>query len=323
LFRKPTASRQAEGAAGGVAAREGALGQGTANLYGQKVRAGAMKEMAGQELGYTKLLSEEQGKYAETALKEGRFQTTEARLSRGQEISAEQFQQTLTQRKSEFDQTFGLEKSTNYMNQLLEMSVDNPTLSAKLSDYLLTGKSGAVGEFTDAEITEIKAAAEKAKAREGQVENIYDLVLANLEKELTGGNVVINPGETTASGTTAGQTGQQTATYEGVDIKSMDKWGWEKLLEDEPAIQQLDKAGVIYTQPLPVYKTMEDFLATGLQTDKEAGEGGGSIVIQNGTPYRLVGAYQVHASGIAIEGLNLLTNQKEGIILPPDTAYRG
>lgn len=331
-----TATRQAEGAAGASAAREGALGQGTAPAYAQKVRSEAMKTLAGQELGYAQLVSGEQKEFAKMGVQAGQFEQTEARLT------------------DQFNKTFGLEKSANYVNQLMELSVDNPVLSAKLSDYLLEGKSGEVGGFTDEEKTQIQALADKAKARGEKVENIYDLVLANLEKELTGGTgITTTDGEVDAAGQVAGQTGGQQVNYNGTPISELNTTQWEKLMGDENALAELEKTGAVQVKVLNISDVFRegDAIDLGLKYDETeryinwnrptdfnkdptieeipelaAGEGGGSIIISNGVPYRLVKYTSAkNTKGVkgsnsersaTVVGLNLLTGEEEELISP-------
>lgn len=151
------ATKQAEARAGLQAQEAGALGQGTATSMQQQVRQSALSELSGQELGFAQLRGQDQ--------KDAIDRT----------ILAEQW-----------EKGFEADEAQRYMNNALELSVDNPVFAKKIQDFVLEGKTGKLGAFTPEEVTEIERLKGETEKREEQADNLYsktlDLITAQTEQ---------------------------------------------------------------------------------------------------------------------------------------------
>ncbi len=176
-----TYAKGAQAAAGQVAARGGSLGQGTANQLGQQTRQDVLGRLANTELENTKLVSAEKQGLIDKAIQAGQYGKTLQEGSR-------QFNENLGQRRTEFEKTFGAEESRNYINTLERMSVDNPILAAKLTDYLLDGKTGKLGDFTATEREQIKTYAAEKKGQQDKLTAVYNKILEGIPGQINEGN---------------------------------------------------------------------------------------------------------------------------------------
>jgi len=113
------------------------------------------------------------------------------------------FDKSMELTEKQWTAEFGAEQGNNYMNALLELSVDNPVLARKIQNHLLTGGEGDLGAFTPDEIAEMERLKTKAEEEENNINNIYSKQLELLEKQ-------IDAETTTVTGTLAGQTAFET-----------------------------------------------------------------------------------------------------------------
>lgn len=167
-------AKQAEARAGAQATQQGSIGQGTANAMEQGVKSDILNQLSNAEL---------QNVQAVSAEKQGMLNSA---LSVGQ--AKEQFDTTMAQRKSEFDRNFGAEEGSKYTNMLERMSQDNPVLAAKLTNYLLSGKSGAVGEFTPEEVQQMKDFQAKKGVQDEKLNDIMGKVLESIPGQIAASN---------------------------------------------------------------------------------------------------------------------------------------
>jgi hypothetical protein len=213
-----TYAKSAEARAGMTAAKNGSLGQGTANTMGQAVRSDVLGQLANTELKNTQLVSDEKQKLLDAARQAGQFEQTRSqdqqridnqdsqfKTSSGQEQqrinnqsdqfgrtlnqnqgqfdanleqNKSQFNATLEQRKSEFDKNFDSNTSNDYRNTLERLAQD------KLTNYLLDGKTGAVGNFTPEEVQQMKELAAKKTTQDDKLTSVYNTILDSLGTEV-------------------------------------------------------------------------------------------------------------------------------------------
>ncbi len=219
-----TYAKSAEARAGMTAAKNGSIGQGTANSMGQAVRSDILGQLANTELKNTQIVSDEKTKLLESARQAGQFEQTrsqdqqridnqssqfdrtfeEGRTEfntttglRQQEINNQkdqfgktleqnksQFDATLAQRKNEFDKNFDATTANEYRNTLERLAQDNPVLATKLTNYLLDGKTGAVGNFTPEEVQQMKDLASKKTEQDDKLTSVYNTILDSLGTEV-------------------------------------------------------------------------------------------------------------------------------------------
>lgn len=202
-----TYAKGAQAAAGRLAAKGGSLGQGTANSLGQKTRQDVLTQLSNAELENTKLVSAEKQGMINDALQAGQFGKTAAEQIREFNTnmkqrqaeateSSRQFNETMAQRKAEFDTNFGAQEAASYRNQLERMAVDNPVLAAKLTDYLLDGKTGALGSFTAEEKAQIAKYAAEKKGQQDKLTAVYDKILESLPDQIKTANNASTDAET-------------------------------------------------------------------------------------------------------------------------------
>ena len=184
-----TYAKNAEARAGADAAKSDSLGQGTANAMGQATRQDVLGQLANSELGNTKLVSDEKQGLINTATQAGQFAKTQAQeqqridnqktqFSDTMATNKDQFKQTLDTNKAQFDKTFGENQATAYRDQLERLGQDNPVLATKLTNYLLNGQTGAVGNFTPEEMQQIKDYTAKKTGQDDQLQAVMTKILA-------------------------------------------------------------------------------------------------------------------------------------------------
>ncbi len=141
-------AKQVEGQAGARASAAGSLGQGTAANLGQGAQQDILSTLSDANLKNTELVGNEQSQMLDRA--SGMVQMDN-------------------------------QKQQAYQSTLAGLAASNPTLAAKLQDYLVGGGHGTIGAFTPAEQAEMKAAAEKAGAKQDVLDQIDQLNLENLK----------------------------------------------------------------------------------------------------------------------------------------------
>jgi hypothetical protein len=169
------------------------------------------------------------------------------RMQQGQQFDfnrldeIDRFQKTMQLTEKQWTAEFGSTEGQKYMNNLLELSIDNPVLAQKLQTYLLTDQKGAVGAFTPAEKSEIERLKAVAETREKDLDNIYakTLELAGMQtsKEITS---VTNDLAGSAS-----QTSRIDEYLKTGDSKAMTKADWIALTEDSTKLSSLKESGKI------------------------------------------------------------------------------
>lgn len=93
------------------------------------------------------------------------------------------FAATMELTEKQWEAEFGADEANRYIGQLLELSIENPVLAQKIQNHLLTGKKGALGDFTEDEIAEIERLRLRAEEQEDSIQNVYTKQLENLGKQ--------------------------------------------------------------------------------------------------------------------------------------------
>lgn len=176
-----TYAKSAEARAGMQAAKNGSFGQGTANQMANAVRGDILGELANSELENTKLVSAEKQGLLDKAIQAGQF-------GLNQDARRQEFTATMAQRKDEFTQTFGAQQGQDYVNRLERMSLDNPVLASKLTDYLLSGKTGPLGSFTAQEKAEIQKYVAENKGRQDKLTEVMNTIIGSIPGQITASN---------------------------------------------------------------------------------------------------------------------------------------
>lgn len=176
-------AKSAEARAGMAAARSGAIGQGTAIQAAQGTRSDILSQLADAEMENVKAVSSEKQALLDKAIQAGQFGQT-------MDQNKAQFRETMDQRKVEFEKTFGASESGKYLNQLERMAVDNPVLAAKLTDYLLQGKTGAVGEFSAEEKGQIQKYLAEKKGTQDKLTDAMTAIIGAIPGQIEAGNKV-------------------------------------------------------------------------------------------------------------------------------------
>lgn len=250
-----TYAKSAEARAGATAAKTGALGQGTANVAGQAVRSDILGELAKSELGNTQLVSNEKQKLIESATRAGEFAknqsmdqqridvqkdqfgqnkemeqqridvqkdqfgqnlaTNKEQFSANLQENKAQFAATLDQRKTEFAKTFGAQEAQAYNNQLERLAQDNPVLATKLTNHLLSGKTGAVGSFTPEEIQQMKDYTSKKQAQDDKLTDVMNKILESVPGQIESSTKATKEADEAAQKTKDLQTAKEALTSGG------------------------------------------------------------------------------------------------------------
>jgi len=176
-------AKAAQNRAAAVAAKNGSIGQGTANTMANAVRGDVLGELANSELNNAQLVSNEKQAFIDKAMQAGQFAQNRA-------DNNAQFAATMEQRKAEFDKNFGATEAANYRNQLERMALDNPVLASKLTNYLLEGKSGAVGGFTSQEKAEIQKYVADKKGQQDKLTEVMNSIIGAIPGQIEAGNKV-------------------------------------------------------------------------------------------------------------------------------------
>lgn len=176
-----TYAKSAQNRAAMQAAKTGAIGQGTANTMANAVRGDVLGELANSELNNTKLVSAEKQGLIDKAVQAGQF-------GMQRDDQRQQFVANMEQRKLEFDKNFGADEAQSYRNQLERMATDNPILASKLTNYLLEGKTGALGEFTPQEKADITKYAAEKKGQQDKLTEVMNTIIGAIPGQLAASN---------------------------------------------------------------------------------------------------------------------------------------
>ena len=158
-----TAAREMIAKASQAAARQtardvsvsGALGQGTQNAALTGLRQSAVEQLANTELGNSQLVANEQEQMRQAAINAYENSKNREQNQSQFETNANQNQQQIDNQAAQFEKNLASADRSTMLNALERMSVDNPVLAAKLTDYMMKDGSGAIGAFTDSEKAQI------------------------------------------------------------------------------------------------------------------------------------------------------------------------
>lgn len=223
-----------------------------------------------------------------------------ARIQAGKQFDINQlndiykFEKSMELTEKQWEAEFGAEQANRHMAHLLELSVDNPVLAKKIQSHLLTGGTGDLGDFTADEVAEIERLKQRAEQQEDDVNNIYAKQLELLDKQLTAETVTATE-ELAGKAETASNI-QKVISGE-IDVSELEASDWEQATR-----RQIESMGIKELSQDTYFRT-GDFTKSGLKADivesntddksrskdaSSAGDGKGSIVMVQGTPYRLV-----------------------------------
>lgn len=187
-------------------------------------------------------------------------------------------------RKSEFDQTFGLQKSSQYLQTLERLALDNPVLSKKLTDHLLTGKDGALGAFTDAELKEIKAYTEKKDAQDAKLQEVMNKVLEGLPAQIDKANQATGPEKQVAA---------VDKSVKDKDISKLVEADWKAIVDDPEQMRKLKEAGLVTdaaTKDVPIKEYNDGRTDKNIRNYKETYSDlqPGKVISYNGEVYEVL-----------------------------------
>lgn len=166
--------------AGARATKAGAIGQGTAATLGDDTKSDVLSKLAENAQNEEQIVSNEKQGLIDKA-------TQAVQANQNLQQNREQFNANMAQRKVEFDKTFGSQESQQYLNQLERMAQDNPVLAEKLSNYLMGGKTGPVGEFTVEEKAKLAEYVKKKEVSQGKLDEVMGKILEGLPAQVAAG----------------------------------------------------------------------------------------------------------------------------------------
>lgn len=295
-------AKNAEARAGAMAARGGSLGQGTANTMALDTRQDILSHLADAELDNVQAVSAEKQSLINQATQVG------------------QFGKTFDQRKSEFEKTFGAEQAALYRNQLERLAVDNPVLATKLTNYLLEGKTGALGAFSPAELQQMRDYTAKKQGQQDKLTEVMNKVLENLGKDVDkAANPAPTPGEQ-----------QQTAldkAVAGKDLKSLTQADWSEIMADPNKLRQVEGAGLLPKVASKDVQISDQDSSRNIDRYKSAYSDltPGKHVLVNGVPYEIIAVGEVSTretdsvfantrNRMVTRARNLVTGKEENIL---------